>query len=123
MLNGDRLQVEGSLILRDGGTFARVSMLGASVAGNAILRGSTVSGLFNADGLEVRGSLTLGGSTIGDIDLRGAKILGNAELNGATVVGTFTGDGMEIGGNLNLRDGSRFADIRLPRAGVSAMWS
>ena len=116
-LDADRLEVGGSLILRDD-TFADIDLLGAKIAGNANLNGSTVTGKLDADGLEVGGSLILSDGTFADIDLLGAKIAGGAELNGSTVTGKLDADRLEVGGNLFLRDDT-FADIDLLGAKIA----
>ena len=82
------------------------------------LNGSTVTGLFNADGLEVGGGLHLedGGSFAG-INLLGARIEESVSLDGSTVTGLFNADRLEVGGGLYLRDGS-FAGIDLLGADI-----
>ena len=120
-LNADRMDVGGALILRDGGTFADISVLDAGVAGDVELSGWTVTGKLDANGLTVGGSLLLQDGTFADISVLGAGVAGDVELNGSTVTGKLAADGLGIGGSLFLRDGGSFVEIDLPGAKIGGI--
>ena len=94
------------MLLRDGGTFTDIDLLGARIAGNAEFDGSTIAGKLNAPGFEVEGSLYLrDGGTFADIDLLGAKIGGDVQLSGGVFGGNFDLTGAAIVGELHLFSG------------------
>ena len=70
--------------MRDSATFAAVDLIGARILGDVELSGSTVTGMLNANRLDVGGGLYLhDGGTFADIGLLGARITGDAVLNGS----------------------------------------
>ena len=99
--------------MHDSATFADIDLVGARILGDVELSGSTVTGMLNANRLNVGGGLYLhDGGTFADIGLLGARITGDAVLNGSTVTEELYADRLNVGGSLFLRDGS-FKGIRL----------
>ena len=83
-----------------------VSLLGTKLKRSLSLRGSTVTGMLNADRSEVGGGLFLrDGGTFADIGLLGAKIGGIVQLVGSTFGGEIDLTGAAIGSELHLSSG------------------
>jgi hypothetical protein len=56
-LNAERIEVGGYLLLRGGGTFAAIDLVGAKIGGDVQLGGSTFTGEINATGARIGGEL------------------------------------------------------------------
>ena len=96
-----------------------IGLRGADLQRSLSLQGTTVTGSFNADRLNVGGGLFLrDGAAFADINLTGARIADNAELGGSTVSGTLNAERLAVGGAL-LLGGGTFAGIRLLGAEIS----
>lgn len=124
----DRLQVEGSVVLRGGAKFNEVRLfharigadlvaggsefkevwlVGAKIDGNLMADGSEFEGFFNAGGLQVEGNVFLrDGASFLAVDLPGARIRGHLQLAGSDFAGDFDLTGATIGELVLFRPGT-----------------
>ncbi|MEM1100174.1 MAG: hypothetical protein AAGH73_01420, partial [Pseudomonadota bacterium] len=104
-----RLAVAKNLFLSEG-TFGAVRLLSARIGGNLSAIGAEVSAPFDADRIQVGGSVFLrGGGGFASVDLLGAAIGGDLSAAGSRFAGPFEADRMAVGGDVFLRDGAAFA--------------
>ena len=97
-----------------------VRLVGTKFKRSLILERSMVTGKLRGEGLEVGGSLVLGGGgTFADVGLVGAKVAGSASFRGSTVTGKLNADRLEVGWSLFLGGGGTFADVDLLGAKVA----
>ena len=84
-----------------------------------VLNRSVFDGKFNADRLEVAGSLFMRGAHFKKkVRLPGAKVGGSLETNGSTFDGKFKADRLEVAGSLLMKGGAKFGEVRLLGAKV-----
>ncbi len=112
------MSVAGDLYLQNG-VFGGAQLLGASVGGSLDAVGSRFTGLFNADGLTVGGSVFLRDEAeFAGVDLLGASVGGDLSAIGSRFTGPFIADRLKVGGSVFLRDEAEFAEVRLLGASV-----
>ncbi len=110
----DDHDIPSTFLFHQGKINGGVHLVGSRFQRTLGFNGSTITGMLQADSVEIGGYLLLrGGGTFADIVLRSAKIGGNAGFDSSTVTGTLTADDMEVGDNLFLRGGGSFRAINL----------
>ena len=88
------------------------------------LQGSVFDGRFDAEGLDVAGSLFIrGGAQFKEVRLPGAKVGGQLSAIGSIFDGRFDADGLEVAGNLFMSGGAQFKGVRLVGAKVGGLLS
>ncbi len=117
--NADRLDVAGSLFIKDAHFKMEVRLLGAKVGGSLEADGSTFDGLFYADRLEVVGDLFIrDDAEFKEVRLLGAKVGSTLDIDGSTFDGLFKANRLEVVGSLFMRGGAHFKEVRLPGAKI-----
>lgn len=104
-LDMDKLEVKGSLLMRDGAEFDEVDLGSAKIGGQLVMNGSKFNGNLNMIGLEVQSDLIMSdGAEFDEVVLRGAKIGGTLYMTRSKFNGTLDMKRLEVKRDLSLTD-------------------
>ena len=127
--NGSGLHSESDLFLRYGSVFEKqVVLIGAKIAGQLDMHGTSFRGALNADSLQVGEMLIMRSegqykSSLKEVSLRGSKITGQVDLSGASFDGLLFADNLQVGEALLMRsegeNKASFKDVNLRGAKVT----
>ena len=101
-LTADRLNVTGSMHLREQARFAEVRLVGTRVGGDLVLVESVFGGTLEASGIGIGGNLLMRGGTFGNVKLAFADVGGSLELDDTDIEGVVNLSGMLVERELRL---------------------
>jgi uncharacterized protein YjbI with pentapeptide repeats len=123
------LHAGSDLALGDGAIFkGEVSLHGANIDGDADLTGASFEGPFDANSLQVGGSLFMRSdnrnkASFKNVDLSGSKISGELSMTGARFDGALKADSLQVGRSLRMQSDAKnkasFKDVILQSAKIT----
>jgi uncharacterized protein YjbI with pentapeptide repeats len=118
-LRMERINIEGSFLLRYGTIFKEFVLRSVKIGGQAYFSDSIFKGKLSLDSARIEEHLLMDGARLEDVILRGAKIGGQLSMLGSTFEGKLDLDSARIGFNLLMSGGGKFKEVILRSAEIA----